>query len=457
MKRGPRLVVRIYLFTLASVLLVPFCLFSVMRFGFEPPAEISDHSAYFVRQVTSGATLAQWRAELGQLPASAVLALYRPGGELVMSNGDVQAPLTAEQERQLGRVPLALYDGRVVVPLGSEHAAYAVVAPLRPRFNADRAAVLLFTMLLIVSVPSAMFARHLATPIRRLSAAARALGGGDLTARVQSERTDELGALADAFNDMADHTSQVVRSQKELLASVAHELRSPLACIYVALDIAQEGDLEQTRKSLTEIAADLAELERLIDDTLATSRLDTEINGGLPPLRRTTVDVQTLVDTVAARFRSSHPRHDLRVTLAAMPGLDVDLVLVRRALDNVCDNAGKYSEPGSTVELSAALQGGHVVFDVVDRGIGIATEDVPLVGTPFFRTDRSRTRGTGGVGLGLALARRIAEAHGGRLEIKSSMANGTAVRLSLGFRPAAATATTTAQSATIGTQSDDRG
>jgi signal transduction histidine kinase len=118
------------------------------------------------------------------------------------------------------------------------------------------------------------------------------------------------------------------------------------------------------------------------------------------------------------------------------PALVGDAPLLRRMLANLLDNAAKYSEPPSPVSLAARGVGDDLVVEVRDRGIGIDAEDLPRLFTPFFRTDRSRARGTGGVGLGLVLARRIAEAHGGRISVASAPGEGTVVTVTLPGAPA---------------------
>ena len=188
-------------------------------------------------------------------------------------------------------------------------------------------------------------------------------------------------------------------------------------------------------ESLADIAEDLNELERLVEDVLTTARLDhsaSQSSGATPPLRRERIEAQTLVDKAATRFRSARPHHRLEVHVeGALPCLEADPVLLRRALDNLLDNAGKYSEPDTPVLLHARPLLEALEVEVTDRGIGIDPDDMPHLFTPFFRSDRSRARKTGGVGLGLALARRIVVAHGGTLSLESQPGQGTTARVTL--------------------------
>lgn len=277
-------------------------------------------------------------------------------------------------------------------------------------------------------------ARWIARPLQRLSHTARAFGEGDLGARARLERTDELGEVGFAFDEMAGRIQGLLAAEKELLANVAHELRTPLARIRVALEIAAEGDAEAAHASLGEIAVDLAELETIVDDILTAARLEAAEGGARRadfPLHLEDVAPESVAERAAERLRERHPARALDVTLGSDLGLiEADPVLLRRVLDNLLENAHKYSpDPTTRVALSVSADGGAVTFEVRDQGVGIPQEDLPRVFTAFFRGDRSRSRGTGGVGLGLTLAKRIVEAHGGTMAVESAARQGTTVRV----------------------------
>ena len=151
------------------------------------------------------------------------------------------------------------------------------------------------------------------------------------------------------------------------------------------------------------------------------------------PLRRATVEPATIANTAAERLLARHPDRPLELDIApGLPAIDVDPVLFRRVVDNLLENAHKYT-PDATlpIELRVSRSGEDVVFEVADHGVGIASEDLPRVFTAFFRGERSRSRETGGVGLGLTLARRIADAHGGSVSITSEVDRGTTARLTV--------------------------
>jgi len=299
-------------------------------------------------------------------------------------------------------------------------------------------------VLFIVSISAWVTARSLAKPLARLSEATRAFGAGDVTARARLGRKDELGDVATAFDQMADRVTAALRAEKELLANISHELRTPLQRIHIAMDLAAEGDAETARESLGEVAQDLAELERIVDDVLAAARLSLQGGDGsaspLPPIHVADVDVAVLLTRSETRFRILHPTRELRIDVPNnLPFLRVDAALVRRAVDNLLDNAHKYTEdPKEPVSLSAFLSKGQLVVLVRDHGVGIDAADLERLFEPFFRADRSRTRASGGLGLGLTLAKRIILAHGGTLSLTSAAEEGTTARIELPVTPVSA-------------------
>ncbi len=289
-------------------------------------------------------------------------------------------------------------------------------------------------VLATLGLSSALLARSISRPLGTLSTAATRLGAGDLEARAALARNDELGELGRAFDGMADRVVALLRSEKALLAGVSHELRTPLARIRVALELAEEGDVGTARASLADITDDLGELERLVDELLTAARLEHgQSVPGAPALRTAWVQASALVATAAERFLSIHPEHRLDAAASDSAGrLRADPGLIGRVLNNLLDNAAKYSPPSAGwVRLAVDGTADEVTFTVEDHGAGIAPEDLPHVFTPFFRADPSRSRSTGGFGLGLSLARSIAEAHGGRLDLTSEPGAGTRAALVL--------------------------
>jgi two-component system, OmpR family, sensor histidine kinase RstB len=240
------------------------------------------------------------------------------------------------------------------------------------------------------------------------------------TAALLIDDDARLGALVKEYlgqyNEMAERIERLVAAKKELLANVSHELRSPLARIRVALELLPrdaEGD-----RHLRDVERDLGELDRLIEDVLTTARLDAT---GLPT-HLGPVDARALLANLAERAR----RHPLTADVAVQveDGAPVQLIadeaLLRRALWNLLENAAKYGAP--PVTLSAALDGDRVVLAVADAGPGVAPAERERVFAPFYRGQAARqpdgsADARRGIGLGLTLARRVAEVHGGTIAI----------------------------------------
>jgi signal transduction histidine kinase len=235
---------------------------------------------------------------------------------------------------------------------------------------------------------------------------------------------------------MAGRIRELLLAEKELLANVSHELRTPLARIRVALEIAAEGDADAARASLVEIALDLSEIEALIDDILTATRMELAAGkaetAGFALHRKPTAPA-SIAERAAQRFRARNPARTLLLGSAPdLPSIEADAGLLRRALDNLLENAHKYSpDAAQPIALRLSHREQAVCFEVEDRGLGVPEEDLPRLFTAFFRGERSRSRGTGGVGLGLTLAKRIVEAHGGTIAVESERGSGTLVRVVL--------------------------
>jgi two-component system, OmpR family, sensor kinase len=354
------------------------------------------------------------------------LSLFDAGGTLLRTNSEpaLDAPTPAERG-DLAHDRWSLDWGRIVVR-SDDGSMIGVYAPTRPGFPWRYVVPLAAAILMLVGVASIWFSRRLARPLDQLASAARRFGAGDTSARAALRRDDEVGEVGRAFDEMADRTAAVLRSQRQLMGDVSHELRTPLARIRVALELAAEDPIA-ARDVLADVGADLDEIDQLIGDLLTTARLDAD----QAKLDREPTSVSELADRASRRFAARHPARSLERSAGDDHAIHCDPLLVRRALDNLLDNAAKYSEPGSLVTLAVQPTETTVAFEIVDHGIGMTAAELDRAFTPFWRADHSRTRRTGGVGLGLALARRIARAHGGDVTLASRPGEGTTARLEI--------------------------
>lgn len=286
-------------------------------------------------------------------------------------------------------------------------------------------------VLLVVAVATRPLARRISRPLELLTLAARRFGSGDLSYRIplrkarrgrrrwrRRDRQDELQTLTRAFNEMAARVERIVQGQKELLANVSHELRSPVTRIRMALELLpRDGESEARLQALEE---DLADLDRLIEDVLTTARLEAT---GLPT-QLGPVDTRALLAQIAERAQLDPLLATREVQVAEGPAVPFvgDEMLLKRAIWNLVENSAKYGAPPIT--LAATRQGDEVKLSVTDEGEGIPAVDRQRVFTPFFRAQRERARSDDGepprgVGLGLTLALRVAEVHGGAIAIEA--------------------------------------
>jgi two-component system, OmpR family, sensor kinase len=352
------------------------------------------------------------------------------------------APATALDGSMLARLiakrSIRLADDRIAVVSSDDGQPmrYAIATVTGPARLLGPAALALFVMVIALVAGSIPLARAIARPLERLARTTRSFGAGDWRVRAVPHPIDELGDVARAFNQMADSVEALRRAEKELLANVSHELRTPLARIRVVVELASEDNSAAVKRYLADIVEDLSEVEQILADIISTARLDLSderSNDPYPALRLTRLRVGTLLDSLVKRSGEEHPERPLLMSVDETVTLSADRVMLKHAVANVLDNAEKYSLPGSPISLSVRrLEGGsHVEIVIEDKGCGIAPLDLERVFTPFFRSDRSRTRATGGVGLGLTLAKRIVEAHGGSIVIESRIDIGTRVSVSL--------------------------
>ena len=444
---------RIYLLSLAQIVSIVLALVLLETVAIDPPWRRSGPlwAQFLVETLEPDlGDAAASRATLQRIERDLDARLtVRGADDALLAGPDPPAPALTSAERdrlpRSGATMLPRPGGpAVAVWLRTRPGGYAVVDLPRPRLPVAGLVRGLVVALAMMALWSALFARSLARPLQRVAGVARALGAGDLGARVRLLRDDELGDVAAAVDEMAERITRLLDEDKRLLASVSHELRTPLACIGVALDLAEEGRAQWTpevvAEALGEVRTHVAELGQLVDSLLVTARLDAQAIAGGPlaaPLTPVRVDVAALLSRAAARFASLHPGHLLEVDVdPALPALLADPGLLLRAVDNLLANAARYSQAGSRVALSArpgvGQDGGErVVIAVRDQGVGIAEADLPRLFTPFFRADPSRTRATGGVGLGLSLVKRIASAHGGEVDVESRAGAGSTFRIVL--------------------------
>lgn len=271
----------------------------------------------------------------------------------------------------------------------------------------DGMLLLLLFVIVAVVLAAHLMLRHSLRPLRILSDGVTRLGGGELDVRLPRTTGDEFGLLTDAFNQMAGQVREMIVSRDRLLIDVSHELRSPLTRMKVTLALLPE---ESRRARLAE---DVVEMEQMVTGLLELERL--RLPRGIKPAR---TDLLPILREVAATFQAGPP--GVHVTSAEREILlDIDGEKVRTALRNLLDNAAKYSLPDSRpIELAVVLAADTAVIRVTDDGVGIPDGEVARLFEPFYRVDRSRSKATGGFGLGLSICQRVMEAHAGSITVE---------------------------------------
>jgi signal transduction histidine kinase len=267
-------------------------------------------------------------------------------------------------------------------------------------------------------------------PIERLTAAAQRMEKGDLSVRVPVDSQDEIGKLAHAFNAMASSLAMQEQLRRNLVSDVAHELRTPLTNL--------RGYLEAVRDGL--IQPDAGLIDNLYEETMLLNRLVSDLHelaqaeAGQLNLVRRPVRVDEIVHRVAEAFnwQVESKGLTLRVDVPAdLPLVDVDPERIGQVLRNLLSNAILHTPAGGEIDIVARAGGKWVTVAVKDTGEGIPPEHLPFVFDRFYRVDKSRSRLTGGVGLGLAIAKQLVEAHGGDIHVESRVGEGSTFTFTL--------------------------
>ncbi|GAA3997993.1 hypothetical protein GCM10022631_05890 [Deinococcus rubellus] len=277
----------------------------------------------------------------------------------------------------------------------------------------------------------ALLARVISRPVDEVSRVAQLVSGGDLSARArQWPGTSELVNLTRNFNRMAGSLDLLERERREMIADIAHELRTPLAVVQARLDAFEDGVLEPTPQELALVSMQIGLLTRLVGDLRTLSLAE----AGRLPLQLAPLDLSALVLRVSQSFASKAQAADIHLALHVPPGelpTLADRDRLGQVLINLLDNALRYTPAGGQINVAARAQAGQAVLSVRDSGPGFPAGSEQQVFARFFRGDQSRTRDSGGTGLGLAIVSALVQAHGGVVVARNALSGGAEVEVRL--------------------------
>lgn len=291
-----------------------------------------------------------------------------------------------------------------------------------------------FIAVAVALVISVFVARQITLPLRNLTFAAKRISGGDLSQRVDVRSRDEIGELGSAFNSMAESLARNEQLRRNMVADVAHELRTPLSVI--------QGNLEAMLDGI--VAPDAANLSSIHEETLVLARLISDLRelslaeAGQLKLQKEPADLRELVRKMAGKYRTEAQEKGLNLEVQVPEGLplvDVDSQRISQVIGNLLNNALRHTAAGGRVTVAIQKSkptknfnycpGETLVVSVSDTGSGIPQQELAYVFERFYRVDKSRARISGGSGIGLAIVKHLVEAHGGKVWAESELGKGS--------------------------------
>jgi two-component system sensor histidine kinase CpxA len=336
--------------------------------------------------------------------------------------------------------------GMILTATSGRQYIFATELPAGPRaavgINGAAIALQWGVAVLVSGFVCYLLARYITAPVVQLRAASQQLAGGELSTRAapgMEGRRDELGGLVRDFNSMADRIEELIGSQRQLIYDVSHEVRSPLARLNVALDLARERKGEDS--AFQHMEQDLERLDQTMERLLTIARLD--ISAAPVPMSR--VDLRELVSQIVADAQFEMRGQNRAIELAADGDCQVygNAELLHSAIENVIRNAIRYTSFNTAVQvqLQRTHQAGVVgaLLMVRDHGPGVPESELINIFRPFYRISDARDRDSGGTGLGLAIAERVSRLHGGKIWAENAGDEGLCVRIILPLADGSAT------------------
>lgn len=268
-------------------------------------------------------------------------------------------------------------------------------------------------------------ANRVLRPVNRITRTAQEIGETDLSRRIDVKTEDELGRLASTLNGMIERLEGAFDRQRQFTTDASHELRTPLAVVQAesTLVLSKERTEAEYRKSLELISQETAYMSTITNKLLFLARSD----AGKEPLNIKEVNLKELLAEISPDVEVLVKEKGVQFRLGPLENVTVkgDLVKLRQLLLNILENAVRYTSSGGSISASVMRREKMAVVSINDTGIGISSEHLPHIFERFYRVDKARSRAEGGAGLGLAIAKYIAEAHGGKIEVESEVGRGS--------------------------------
>ncbi|WP_312950527.1 two-component system sensor histidine kinase BaeS [Superficieibacter sp.] len=282
---------------------------------------------------------------------------------------------------------------------------------------------------LLAALATFPLARGLLAPVKRLVEGTHKLAAGDFSTRVAASSQDELGKLAQDFNQLASTLERNQQMRRDLMADISHELRTPLAVLRGELEAIQDGVRQFTPESVSSLQAEVGTLTKLVDDLHQLSMSDE----GALAYQKAPVDVIPLVEMAAAAFRERFASRGLTLRVLLLPGATVfgDGDRLMQLFNNLLENSLRYTDSGGHLLIAASMTATTVTLDFADSAPGVSDEQLSRLCERFYRAEGSRNRASGGSGLGLAICQNIVAAHGGALHLAHSPYGGVSIKVEL--------------------------
>lgn len=272
--------------------------------------------------------------------------------------------------------------------------------------------------------------RRILAPVKAITSAARQFGKGDFSQRVDSDVRGEVGELAHSFNNMAENLENNEQLRRNMVADIAHELRTPLSNLNGYLEAIRDGVVKPEESTINTLSEEASSLSRLVDDLQELSLAD----AGVLKLIIQPGDVPELINETVAALQTKATAKNIKLLAEIpddIPKAAIDSHRIKQVLHNLTENAVAHTGKKGRVTISVRHDDNQVYISVADTGEGIPAEDLPFIFERFYRVDKSRTRATGGSGLGLTIVKRLVEAHGGIIEVESERGKGSTFTFSL--------------------------